>query len=29
MRNTHLLEQFMTENEIEFDVPFKVKFMPF
>ena len=27
MRNTHLLEQFMTENEIEFDVPFKVKFM--
>ena len=28
MRNTHLLEQFMTENEIEFDVPFKIIFKP-
>lgn len=28
MRNTHLFEQFMQENRIEYDVPFKIVFKP-
>ena len=28
MRNAHLFEQFMKENELEFDVPFKIIFKP-
>lgn len=25
MRNRHLVEQFMKENDIEYDVPFKIE----
>lgn len=28
MRNVHLFEQFMKENEIEYDEPFKIVFKP-